>query len=374
MRGLCSNIPTPDRHPPEVVDTTISNLISFVNIGAGVGAFLSFFLNDKVGRLWSMRLYQVLYAVGSLISCFSYGNHGVLYFGRILAGLGVGACTVVGPMAIAELAPRTVRGPMTLWFNVGMFGAQALGVFTRIKHQQFHDIGYWAIMNETFTIRSNLRRVQLIIVAYILAQFSGANSIINYLPTILGLIGVKGSGAKVDTSGLYSVAKLVCCVITSPVFVDVVGRRKSPMIGINYHPGGLPFVSRWISELLHPQLRRHADWRLGCCHRRYLYSRAGLDVGLYTLPYLFGAELWPNRIRSFGGALSQCFHRLFYFAITKATLGILQSMDTRRPFIFFVSWCIIAFLYTLFFVPETSSLILEEIDAIFQRSCTRDET
>ena len=43
----------------------------------------------------------------------------------------------------------------------------------------------------------------------------------------------------------------------------------------------------------------------------------GWAIGLYTLPYLFGAELWPNRIRSFGGALSQCFHWMFYFAITK---------------------------------------------------------
>ena len=79
-----------------------------------MGAFLSFFLNDRIGRIWSMRLYQILYAVGSLISCFSYGNVGALYLGRILAGLGIGACTVVGPMTIAEMAPKTIRGLMTL--------------------------------------------------------------------------------------------------------------------------------------------------------------------------------------------------------------------------------------------------------------------
>jgi len=67
---------------------TISNVVSFVNIGAGIGAFLSFFSNDKLGRIWSLRLYPALYAVGSLISCLSYGNLGALYFGRISAGLG----------------------------------------------------------------------------------------------------------------------------------------------------------------------------------------------------------------------------------------------------------------------------------------------
>jgi MFS family permease len=67
---------------------TISNVVSFVNIGAGVGAFLSFFLNDKLGRIKTLRIYLAIYAVGSLISCLSYGNLGALYFGRIIGGLG----------------------------------------------------------------------------------------------------------------------------------------------------------------------------------------------------------------------------------------------------------------------------------------------
>jgi len=54
----------------------------------------------------------------------------------------------------------------------------------------------------------------------------------------------------------------------------------------------------------------------------------GWAIGLDRLPYLFGgAELWPNRIRSFGGALSQYFHRLFYFTITKVTPSLLSAMD-----------------------------------------------
>ncbi|KAM5345047.1 hypothetical protein ACJ41O_010909 [Fusarium nematophilum] len=426
---------------------TISNLVSFVNIGAGVGAFLSFFLNDKIGRVWSLRLYQTLYAVGSLISCFSYGSHGVLYLGRILAGLGIGACTVVGPMTIAEIAPKTIRGLMTLWFNVCMLGGQALGIFTVFgcnqnispasniqyqipwfvqtfvpaisivlsffavesprwlalrgrrqeslnalvtlrglplehpylqeeqaqleshlddENQQSSHAGYWSIIKETLTVRSNLRRVQLTIIAYVLAQFSGANSITNYLPTVLGLVGVQGSSVKVYSTGFYAVAKLVCCVIASLVFVDVVGRRKSLMIGITIQAACHSYLSGYLRYFIRdpdamPQGASDAAIAI-------IYIHAlGWAVGLYTLPYLFGAELWPNRIRSFGGALSQCFHWLFYFAITKATPSILESMDRWGAFLFFVVWCIVAFLYTLFFVPETSGLGLEEMDAIFER-------
>ncbi|KAH6887484.1 general substrate transporter [Thelonectria olida] len=431
----------------ELDASTISNLVSFVNIGAGIGAFLSFFLNDRIGRIWSMRLYQITYAIGSLISCFSYGHQGALYVGRIVAGLGIGACTVVGPMAIAEMAPKTVRGLMTLWFNICMLSGQAIGVFSvygvnmhisstktfqnqvpwfvqtfvpviaialsffasesprwlaikgrpqealaalvklrglpeshpyvqdeysqLVSHiedetSQFGEQSFASVVKETFCVRSNLRRVQLTIIAYILAQFSGANSITNYLPTIFGLVGVTGTDVKVYSSGLYSIAKLICCVIASLVFVDVLGRRRSLMIGISiqavchaYLCGYLRFYTRDPDSVT----AGASDAAIAIIYVHAL----GWAVGLYTLPYLFGAELWPNRIRSFGGALSQCFHWLFYFAITKATPSILSSMDIWGAFFFFVAWCVVAFLYTLFFVPETSGLSLDDMDAIFQR-------
>jgi hypothetical protein len=51
-----------------------------------------------------------------------------------------------------------------------------------------------------------------------------------------------------------------------------------------------------------------------------------------VLPYLFGAELWPNNIRSFGAALSQMFHWLFYFAVNKGVPSMLSSMDNWGTF------------------------------------------
>ena len=238
------------------------------------------------------------------------------------------------------------------------------------EQQQFHDTGYWAIIKETFTIRSNLRRVQLTIVAYILAQFSGANSITNYLPTIFGLIGVKGTQAKVYSTGIYAIVKLICCVIASLVFVDVIGRRKSLMIGITIQAACHSYLAGYLRYFI-PNPENMPEGASDFAIVVIYIHALGWAVGLYTLPYLFGAELWPNRIRSFGGALSQCFHWLFYFAITKATPSILESMDTWGAFVFFVAWCIIAFFYTVLFVPETSGLSLEEMDEIFERPMYR---
>ncbi|KAL4874262.1 general substrate transporter [Aspergillus karnatakaensis] len=427
-------------------DSTISNLISFVNLGAGVGALLSFLVNDRLGRIWSLRLYQGLYIIGSLISCFAYGHVGALYIGRIVAGLGIGALTVVGPMTISEIAPKTSRGLMTLWFNVCMLSSQMVGVFTvygssrhisassdlqnqiawfvqtfvpaisiglsffavesprwlllqnrqqealenlerlrglSLSHayvaEEYNgmtaqveqtDSSYLSIVKETFFVRSNLRRVQLTIIAYILAQMSGANSVTNYLPTIYGLIGITGSGVKVYSTGLYSLTKVVCCLAASLILVDVVGRRKSMMIGCTIQG----ICHAYLAGYLHYFLEAPDSVSEGASDAAIaaIFIHAlGWAIGLYSLPYLFGAELWPNRIRSFGGALSQCFHWLFYFAITKATPSLLEGTDQWGAFVLFASFCAVAFIYAFFFVPETSGLSLEEIDLIFERSTFR---
>ncbi|KAI8306859.1 hypothetical protein K4K61_004114 [Colletotrichum sp. SAR11_59] len=366
------------------------------------------------------------------------------------------------------MAPKSIRGLMTLWFNVCMLGGQALGIFTVFgcsinissehslqyqipwfvqtfvpaiavglsffsvesprwlaiqgkqkdaldalvklrglpadhpyleeeyaliethlddENQQSGDQGYLSIMKETFMVRSNLRRVQLTIVAYILAQFSGANSVSNLiltgqprlligtfrLPTIFQRSSVTlefRAGAKVYSSGLYAVAKMICCLVASLVFVDVLGRRKSLMIGITIQAACHAYLSGYLKYFTKDPdsvPKGASDAAIGIIYIHAL----GWAVGLYTLPYLFVAELWLNRIRSFGGALSQGFHWLFYFAITKATPSILSSMDIWGAFLFFVGWCILAFIYTLFFIPETSGLSLDEMDAIFQRPMHR---
>jgi hypothetical protein len=167
--------------------------------------------------------------------------------------------------------------------------------------------GYLAIIKETFGKRSNLRRVQLTIVAYILAQFSGANSITNYLPTIFGLIGVKGTSAKIYSTGLYAVAKLVCCFAASLFIVDILGRRKSLMLGVTVQMMCHAYLAGYLKHFRSNPSSVPSGASDAAIAIIYIHA-FGWAVGLYTLPYLFGAELWPNRIRSFGGAVSQCFH------------------------------------------------------------------
>lgn len=107
----------------------IKNYVSLVYIGAGVGAALSFFINDRFGRLWSLRLYMFIWILGQLIATAS-PNLSCLYAARVIAGLGIGPLTVLGPSALAEIAPTEIRGLITSWFSVVLLMSLFVAAFT----------------------------------------------------------------------------------------------------------------------------------------------------------------------------------------------------------------------------------------------------
>ncbi|KAK5050879.1 hypothetical protein LTR84_003438 [Exophiala bonariae] len=422
----------------------IRTFITIIYPGYAVGAALSFFLNDRIGRLWSFRLYTLIWTIGQLVACFSPGLAG-LWAARIISGLGIGALTVTGPMAICELAPAEIRGLLTAWFNVAMGISLVssifcvLGVYQHIptsklqfqvvwfspciymallvaasvflcesprwlfmvdRHEEaakvlvrirglpathprvqlelreiedsirrekelYHSDGLAGIIKETFTVPSNLRRVQQSLVSYGLAQLSGANSITSYFVPILSLMGLGGGPTRsMFLSGMYGLSKLFFTLIASFFFIDALGRRKSLFVGTFLQLISDIYVGVYIKYKQESTVSGSASQ--GAIAFIFIHAFGYAVACLLILPYVFGAELWPNRIRSFGGALSACFHWLFIYAFQSGLPSLLSQTDNWGAFIFFAGWCFIAMIYVYLMVPELSGLSVEEIDHLFQ--------
>ncbi|CAI7590046.1 unnamed protein product [Penicillium glandicola] len=432
--------------------TQVSNFISFVYIGAGVGAGLSFFINDRIGRLWSFRLYMVVWIIGQMIATFSSGYLGVLYTARIVSGLGIGALTVIGPVSIVEIAPTEIRGLLSVWFSVVMLLSLTVSVFvvlgvylhvassylqyqivffvptlavaliilasfflsesprwlflvnrpeegieTLVKlrglpathpriaseiedirkqiegQQKLHhggsQPGFVELCKETFLVPSNLRRVQQTCISYALAQLSGANSVTSYLVPILSLMGLGGgTDRSLFLSGMYSMAKFFFTLIASFCFIDVLGRRKSFFTGATLQMLSDIYIGVYIKYRQSGAVTTNASQ---AAIAAIFIHGFGFAVGLLILPYVFGAEVWPNHIRSFGAAISQCFHWLFFFGISKGTPSLLAKTNNWGAFLFFAAWCFISLLYAYFVIPETSREGIEDFDAIFEQPLWR---
>ncbi|KAI0484989.1 general substrate transporter [Xylariaceae sp. FL0804] len=420
----------------------ISNYVSTVYIGCGIGAGLSFFVNDRIGRLWSLRLYMSIWVVGQLIATFAPNLAG-LYVARVVSGLGIGPCTVLGTMSIVEIAPTEMRGLLASWFSVAMLASLFVSVFcvygafttmaaSRLQYQvvwfaptvfvalcvaasfflcesprwlalvdrqeeaaatleqlrglprdhpriqaELREIrasiahetgangrGFRAILRETFLVPSNLRRVQQSLISYALAQLSGANSVTSYLVPILTLMGLGGGTTRsLFLSGMYSMAKFFFTLIASFFFIDALGRRKSLFVGVTVQMISDIYIGVYIKF---KQEGNVTDGASQAAIAAIFLHGFGYAVGLLILPYVFGGELWPNRIRSFGSAMSQMFHWLFYYGVNAGMPSLLSQTNNWGAFIFFAAWCLIALTYVYVMVPEIAGLSVEELDAIFE--------
>lgn len=77
--------------------------------GSWLGALVSGFLSDILGRKKAIMVGAVIWCIGSTIICASQ-NIGMLIVGRIINGFCVGICSAQVPVYISELAPPSKRG------------------------------------------------------------------------------------------------------------------------------------------------------------------------------------------------------------------------------------------------------------------------
>ncbi|OAR02105.1 hypothetical protein LLEC1_05475 [Akanthomyces lecanii] len=96
---------------------TIKYFISLVALGDCIGAAGSFWINDRLGRLWSYRLYIGIWILGNILQIVA-PNVACLYAARIIVGTGIGGLIVIGPIMLVEIAPAETRGILTSWFVV----------------------------------------------------------------------------------------------------------------------------------------------------------------------------------------------------------------------------------------------------------------
>ena len=112
-------------------------IVSFLLVGAVVGALSGGPLTDRFGRRWTAMLAAIIFAVGALIVALT-PTVVILIFGRFVLGLGVGLASLVVPLYIAEIAPPDTRGALVslnqLMITIGILVSYLVGVaFTPIE-------------------------------------------------------------------------------------------------------------------------------------------------------------------------------------------------------------------------------------------------
>ncbi|KAG9767750.1 quinate permease, partial [Aureobasidium melanogenum] len=94
------------------VDLLSANIVSCYQAGAFFGAFFAYPAGHYLGRKIGLLIFSAVFVLGAGIMLGATGTRGLglIYGGRVLAGMGVGAASNLSPIYCSEIAPPAIRG------------------------------------------------------------------------------------------------------------------------------------------------------------------------------------------------------------------------------------------------------------------------
>ncbi|KAL9538381.1 hypothetical protein MBANPS3_010976 [Mucor bainieri] len=390
------------------------NIVSLLQAGACIGALTANFYADRFGRQKSVITSTLIFMFGSAIQTGSK-NLPMILFGRFAGGWGVGACSMLVPMYIAEISPSQIRGRMgALWqlnISVGLetgdiqwrlpLGLQIVpGLILFIGMLFLPESIRWLalqdrfdeakvilcklrnlpedhpdILNEFHQITSsvtmekeqdgtkwkelcephNLRRLALGCFMQIAQQWTGTNAINYYGPLIFQTIGL-ASNMSVLMTGVYGCVK-VFFVLVSFFFLDkkAVGRRPTLLLG--------SLANVIIFFVLGGML-----YSIESAIASGVPAPAAQGYVAMVMIYLFAVSFEFT----WGPKSSQTESELFVFLSLHAMNAIIGKITplmiadiSYGTFFFYGACCLTMGLVVYVFLPETKGRSLEEMDEIF---------
>lgn len=255
--------------------------------------------------------------------------------------------------------------------------------FAGIRNSHYEEMeatmgsGWLGIIKETFMIPKNLYRLYLACMAQLLSQWSGAGSITLYAPDFFALLGITGNNESLLVTAVFGIVKLVAAVICALFLVDIIGRKRSLLLGITLQAISMIYVAAFLTDV--PQMGIVDGFEVptdklgvsrGAIAMIYI-SGFGWALGWNSMQYLLTAELFPLRIRALAASMAMTLHFVNQYGNSRAVPNMLLGeshggITPKGTFWFFAAVTIVGGLWVLVTVPETAGRSLESMDRLFE--------
>lgn len=407
-------------------DQLLQLFTSSLYLAGAITAIVGMWTCKNLGRRTTMLFGGIAFLVGTVLAASAF-NIGQLVVGRVVLGIGVGFATQSTPLYLAEVAPYRLRGALNMMFQlavtIGIFAAQlinygtqhiqpwgwrlslglggvpavlftlgslflpdtpnslvargrpeeGLRVLQRIRGVddvsiEMQDIqsavrAADALPNPYRTILMRRYRPQLVICILIpiFQQFTGINAIMFYAPQLFATIG-SGDAALLNTVIIGAVN--VASTFVAIVLVDKLGRR------LLFQEGGYQMIvcEVIVGSLILNGMGRDGTGTISSSMASAIIAFiciyvAGFAWSWGPLGWLVPTEISPVEVRAAGTAINTCVNFLTTFIIGQSFLTMLCSMKFG-VFYFFAGFVMLMTLFTLFFVPETKNVPIEEVEEV----------
>lgn len=375
--------------------------------GTLAGALLAGKPGDRYGAKRSLQAIALLYIVSGLGCLFAW-DWGALILFRVMAGLAVGASSVLAPVYIAEIAPTERRGMLVGAFQLNVvfgilvaymsnygvasldlgewewrvkFGVtaapalvlllllftipdsprwlaskrrddEAMGVLARFgfadpagELARFHRADHDAPAARL----SWSRHRKPITLAFAIAAFnqlSGINAILYYLNDIFAAAGF--SSVSADRQAIVIGAANLLFTALALTVIDKLGRKTLLLIG---SVGLTATLAGTAAVFLSGSGEQYLLWLLVGFVACFAFSQ-GAVIWVYI------SEIFPTEVRARGQSLGSSTHWGFD-AVIAAGFPVVATLSRGAPFVVFAAMMALQFVVVLTIFPETKGKSLE---------------
>ena len=393
-------------------------VVSIILLGAMLGAACSGAMTDRLGRKKGLIINGAIYIIGGYLAYMS-GSFGSLLIARFVIGIGVGITSQAVPLYLSEIAPIKNRGAFVSTFQLSitigilvafcmgyffsesrdwrtMFGLSLIpsaimfvGMFFMVESpswligkghhdkalrvlKKIRDKVNWAehesdVKDEKKKEKFNFRAFanplvkKALFIGIVLSAFqkiTGINTVIYYAPEILHLAGFASStSALLATVGIGIVNVIV--TIVAVWILDKTGRKPLLLIGIVgmvvcLSVLGVSFMikAEWVDRIAMFALMAY----VGC-----------FAISLGPITWVIISEIFPLRVRAQGIGIAAFVNWACNYIVSLTFLDLLYFMGSSLTFFLYAIIGVFAFLFALFYIPETKGKTATEIQKMLKK-------
>ncbi|KAJ0329815.1 hypothetical protein COL5a_003640 [Colletotrichum fioriniae] len=398
------------------VDPTMQGLVNGAPYlcSALVGCWSSPILNKYTGRRGTIFISCFMSVVTGfwMAAADSWYN---LLIARFFLGFAVGAKSSTTPVYSAESTPKTIRGALTMMWQMWTAFGIALGFIVSVAFANTDFLGpntQWRWMLASTSVpplivmvqvyfcpesprwymekgkyqhafRSTLRlrhhpvqAARDMYYAHKLLEIetkarSGRNwkdfftvrrnrraalSSMYYSTNIFETSGFDRSTALLTSMGMG----LINWLFALPAFytIDTFGRRNLLLVTF-------PLMSLCLFFTGFSFFIPEGTGRLACVATGIYLFAAVYSPGAGPVPFTYSAEAFPLHIRDIGMSSATAVTWGFNFIISFTWPQMISSFGVTGAFVWYACWNLVGFVVAYFFLPETKGLTLEELDSVF---------